>query len=122
MSTRSHGLGEIQSSANTFFSTTISYLSFFGVSALNLIYVVILYLVIDFNFPAYGITTTPSSTTTEDRLSGMSLEEIKDLPSFDCRVNIASICVVWTMFTEGIDAGDFRAATMFFMHNVLILC
>ncbi|KAK4859826.1 hypothetical protein QYF36_012630 [Acer negundo] len=64
---------------------------FFGVSALILIYVVILYLVIDFNCPAYGITTTSSSTTTEDLLS------------------------------EGIDAGDFQAATMFFMHNVLIL-
>ncbi|KAK2649358.1 hypothetical protein Ddye_016847 [Dipteronia dyeriana] len=51
-------------------------------------------IVIDFNFPAYGITTASSRTTTEDRLSGMSLEEIKDLPCFDCRVNIASICVV----------------------------
>ncbi|KAI9201031.1 hypothetical protein LWI28_017010 [Acer negundo] len=67
---------------------------FFGVSALILIYVVILYLVIDFNCPAYGITTTSSSTTTEDLRSGMSLEEIKDLPCFDIRVNIASICVV----------------------------
>ncbi|TXG52247.1 hypothetical protein EZV62_021416 [Acer yangbiense] len=67
---------------------------FFGVSALILIYVVILYLVIDFNCQAYGITTTSSSTATEDRLSGMSLDEIKDLPCFDCRVNVASICAV----------------------------
>ncbi|KAL5777983.1 hypothetical protein ACOSP7_010909 [Xanthoceras sorbifolium] len=74
---------------------------FFGISALILIYAVILYLVIDFNCPADGISTTPSSI--ENRLSGLSLEEIQDLPCFDCGNNITSICAVCL---DGVNKGE----------------
>ncbi|KAJ4701883.1 RING-H2 finger protein [Melia azedarach] len=61
--------------------------AFIGISVLILIYVLILYLVMDFN-------EDNSTARVENCLSGLSLEEIQELPWFDCEVNFAANCAV----------------------------
>ncbi|KAJ0025576.1 hypothetical protein Pint_08939 [Pistacia integerrima] len=40
---------------------------------------------------------------TENRFSGLSAEEIKELPCFDCGVNLTAICVVCL---DGVQKGE----------------
>lgn len=62
---------------------------FVGIIALILIYVVILYLVIDFN---------------EDyRTSGLSFEKIRELPWFSCERKLTTICAVCL---DGVHKGE----------------
>lgn len=70
-----------------------------GFSALILLYVVILYLVVDLSTSDFS---SPSRRE-ENRFLGLSAEEIKGLPCFDCGVNFAAVCVVCL---DGVQKGE----------------
>lgn len=74
---------------------------FFGIGALILIYALLLYLFVDLNYPLHS---TSSTSPNPDRLTGLSFEEIEDLPCFDYGVNTTnSVCAVCL---DGISKGD----------------